>query len=56
MLVRKPEGNKPFRKLGTDGRLLLRYMLIKNGVKMRTEFVWLRMDPVACCCEQCNVM
>jgi hypothetical protein len=38
ILVGKPEGKRPLRRIGVDGKIILR----KRGGKLWTLFIWLR--------------
>jgi len=42
ILVRKPEGKRPFEDLGVDGRVILKLILGKQGGKLWTGFIWHR--------------
>jgi hypothetical protein len=42
VLVRKPEGKRPLGRLGTDGRIILRWIFRKWDVGARTGSSWLR--------------
>jgi hypothetical protein len=41
-IVRKPEGERPLKNLGVDGRILLEWILGKQGGKVWTGHIWLR--------------
>ena len=42
VLVGKPEGKRPLRRPGVDGRIILRWIFRKWDVGMRTGSSWLR--------------
>jgi hypothetical protein len=42
ILVDKPEGKRPHRKLGVDGRMMLEWILGTERGKMWTGFIWLK--------------
>jgi hypothetical protein len=42
ILARKPKGKGLLGRLGTDGRIILKWILQKQGVNLWTEFNWLR--------------
>jgi hypothetical protein len=42
ILAGKPKGKKPLEELGVDGRKILQWILQKEGGKLCTGFMWLR--------------
>jgi hypothetical protein len=42
ILVRKPEGERLLGDLGTDRRILLKWILEIQGLRVWTEFSWFR--------------
>jgi hypothetical protein len=42
ILVGKPEGNRPIGRPGVDGRIILEWILGKQGGKVSNGCIWLR--------------
>jgi hypothetical protein len=41
-LIQKPEGKDHLNDPGADGRIILKYILWKQGARVWTGFIWLR--------------
>jgi hypothetical protein len=42
ILVGKPEGKRPLRNLGITGKIILKWILGKLGLRMWIVFIWFR--------------
>jgi hypothetical protein len=49
-LVGKPEGKSQHGSVNIDGSIILKYMLKKYGVRLRTGFIWLRIGGLVAGC------
>jgi hypothetical protein len=46
ILVRKPEGNRPFESVGVYLRIIFKMSLQKCGRIMMARFIWLMMETI----------
>jgi hypothetical protein len=44
ILVRKPEGNRPFEHIDVNRRIILKRIVEIQGVVIRTRFIWFRIE------------
>jgi hypothetical protein len=51
IFVGKPEGKNHSEDEGVDGKTILELIVGKQGGNVWIEFIWLRIGPVAGCCE-----
>jgi hypothetical protein len=54
ILVGKPEGRDHSEDLGVDEKIILEWIVGKNGGKKWTGCIWLKTGPEAGCCEDGN--